>query len=549
MTNSIEDLGDSECLLLTGTNTTENHPVISQALKKRIKSGAKLIVADPRKIEIAEYADVFLQPRPGTDVAWINGMMNVIINEKLHDESYIAERTEGFEELEKTVGKYTPEYVEKITGIPADDLREAARLYAQSRPAAILYAMGITQHITGTDNVKSLANLAMLCGNVGVEGGGVNPLRGQNNVQGACDMGALPNVYPGYQKVDNDEIRARFEQAWNAKLDDKPGLTIGEMLRAAGDGEIRAMYVFGENPMLSDPDLKHVEKELDALDFLVVQDIFMTETAKKADVVLPAAAFAEKDGTFTNTERRIQRLHKAVDPPGDARQDWEIICDVAARMGYEMKYDGPRQIMEEIASLTPQYGGIDYDRIRENGLQWPCPSKDHPGTKVLHVGKFSRGKGLFHAIDYLPPAELPDKKYPLTLTTGRILYQFHTGTMTRKSRGLETLGGEAFVEIHPDDAKELGIADGEPVKITSRRGHVTVKAMITRRVDKGVVFMPFHFAEAAANRLTNPVVDPTAKIPEYKVCAVRLEKLSGKKKDNTKKTTRTGPKKSGKVSP
>ncbi len=544
MTNSIDDLGNnSECLLLTGTNTTENHPVISNALKKGIKSGTKLIIVDPRKIELVEYADAFLQPKPGTDVAWINGMMNVIIEENLYDKSYIEERTEAFEELKKTVEKYTPEYVEEISGVPADKLREAARVYAKSKPAAILYAMGITQHITGTDNVKSLANLAMLCGNVGVEGGGVNPLRGQNNVQGACDMGALPNVYPGYQKVDNDEIRARFEEAWNAELDNKPGLTIGEMLRAAGEGNVKAMYIFGENPMLSDPDLKHVEEEIDALDFLVVQDIFMTETAGKADVVLPAAAFAEKDGTFTNTERRVQRLHKAIDPPGDARQDWEIICDVSTRMGYKMKYDHPSQIMEEIASLTPQYGGIDYDRIEENGLQWPCPNKQHPGTPVLHVGKFSRGKGLFHAIDYLPPAERPNKSYPLILTTGRILYQFHTGSMTRKSRGLETLGGEAFVEINPEDAKELGIRDEDPVKVKSRRGKVTVKAMLTKRVDKGVVFMPFHFAEAAVNRLTNPVVDPTAKIPEYKVCAVKVEKLPEKKKGKSKKKTAKSSKK------
>ena len=534
MTNSIKDIETSDCMLLTGTNTTENHPVISLGVKRAKKSGAKLIVIDPRVIDLVELADVFLQPKPGTDVAWINGMMNVIISEGLHNEKYVAERTEDFDKLRKAVEKYTPERVEKITGIPADDLRKAARIYATAPKASILYAMGITQHTTGTDNVKSLANLAMLCGNVGIEGGGVNPLRGQNNVQGACDMGALPNVFPGYQPVSNPEAREKLEKLWGVKLDDKPGLTIGEMLEAAHDKKIKAMYIMGENPMLSDPDLTHVEESLDSLEFLVVQDIFLTETAKKAHVVLPAAAFAEKDGTFTNTERRVQRLHKAVDPPGRARQDWEIVCDIATRMGYSMKYENPSEIMDEIAKVTPQYGGLSFSRIEENGLQWPCPTPDHPGTKYLHKDKFSRGKGLFHAIEHKPPAEEPDKKYPLILTTGRILYQFHTGSMTRKSRGLETLGGEAFIEINPKDAAKLNIEDGETVKVTSRRGSVTVAARLTERVKEGVVFMPFHFAEAAVNRLTNPVTDPTAKIPEYKVCAVKVEKLTKEERKKNK---------------
>jgi len=539
MTNSIGDLEESDCLLLIGTNTTENHPVISFRLKHAIKSGTKLIVADPREIDMVEYADIWLQHKPGTDVALINGMMNIIINEGLLDKKYIDERTEEFEKLKKIVEKYTPTYVEKITGVPVNDLLEAARMYGNAPQAAILYAMGITQHTTGTDNVKSCANLAMLCGNVGIPGGGVNPLRGQNNVQGACDVGALPNVYPGYQPVINPDNSEKFKKAWNVEvLDDKVGLVIGEMLEAASEGKIKAMYIMGENPMLSDPDLKHVEESIDALEFLVVQDIFLTETAKKAHVVLPAAAFAEKDGTYTNTERRVQKSHKAISTPGEARQDWEIICDISSRMGYPMKYNHPSEIMDEIAQVTPQYGGISYDRIEENGLQWPCPTKDHPGTKYLHKDKFSRGKGLFHAIEFKPPAELPDKKYPLVLTTGRILYQFHTGTMTRKSKGLETLGGESFIEINPADAKKLNIKDGEVVKVSSRRGSVTVKTQVTKQIKEGVVFMPFHFAEVATNRLTNPVTDPTAKIPEYKVCAVKIEKHKKATKKKAKKTAR-----------
>lgn len=525
MTNSIEEISGADCILLTGTNTTENHPVLSLTIKEAVKKGAKLIVVDPRRIDLVEMADVFLQCKPGTDVAWINGMMNVIIEEGLSADDYIKERTEGFDALKEVVKKYTPEYVEKITGIPADDLRLAARLFGQAEKGSIVYCMGITQHITGTDNVKSLANLAMLTGNVGFESTGVNPLRGQNNVQGACDMGALPNVYPGYQSVSDPAIKAKFEKAWRVEgLNDKPGLTITEMMESARKGDIKAMYIMGENPMLSDPDLKHVEESLEALDFLVVQDIFLTETAKKAHVVLPATSFAEKEGTFTNTERRVQLSNKVIDPPGNARGDWEIIADLSTRMGYEMRYESASEIMKEIASVTPQYGGITYERLKENGLQWPCPTPDHPGTKFLHKDKFSRGKGLFHAIEFVAPDELPDKEYPLILTTGRIIYQYHTGTMTRKSRGLETLAPEAILEINPEDAKKLKIESEDIVRVTSRRGSVTAKAKVTDRVGKGVVFLPFHFAEAAANRLTNPVTDPVSKIPEFKVCAVKVEK-------------------------
>jgi formate dehydrogenase major subunit len=383
--------------------------------------------------------------------------------------------------------------------------------------------MGITQHISGTDNVKSCANLAMLCGNVGIEGGGVNPLRGQNNVQGACDMGALPNVYPAYQQVANEEVRKKFEATWRTSLSAKPGLTLVEIMNAAGRGDIKALYIMGENPLVSDPDLHHVEQELKKLDLLVVQDIFLTQTAQIADVVLPSASFAEKDGTFTNTERRIQRIRKAVVSPGEAKPDWEIISGIATRMGYPMKYSFAQQIFEEIASVTPSYAGITYRRIEKEGLQWPCPTHEHKGTKFLHKDRFSRGRGLFHAIDYIAPAEMPDAEFPLILSTGRVLYHYHTGTMTRRSLGPTQRCPESLVEINPADADRFKISEGQMVKVTSRRGTLQAKAKVTGKSPQGTIFMNFHFAEAAVNELTNSALDPTGKIPEYKVCAVKLE--------------------------
>lgn len=524
MTNSIAELEQTELILAIGTNTTENHPVASSYVKRAASfRGSKLIVIDPREITLTRYADLWLRQKPGTDVALLNGLMRVIIKEGLYDKEYVATRTEGFEDLKKVVEKYTPRYVEKISGIRADDLVTAARMYAQANKAAILYCMGMTQHITGTDNVKSIANLAMLCGNVGIEGGGVNPLRGQNNVQGACDMGALPDVFPAYQKVDNTELREKFAKAWNASLSQKPGLTVVEIMHNAIEGKIKGMYIMGENPMLSDPDLSHVESALKNLDFLVVQDLFLTETAQLAHVVLPSACFAEKDGTFTNTERRVQRVRKAVSAPGEAKPDWEIISELANRLGYPMNYTGPAHIMEEIARFTPSYGGITYERIEQQGIQWPCPHADHPGTIFLHKDRFTRGLGLFHAIDYRAPAELPDKEYPLILTTGRVLYHYHTGTMTRRARGTTERCPESLVEINPRDAKKLGIKSGKGVTVTSRRGAVTAKAEVTDRSPQGTVFMNFHFREAAVNLLTNPVLDPIGKIPEYKVCAVKVE--------------------------
>ena len=524
MTNSIDELEFTDLILATGTNTTENHPVIGMKVKRAVRQqGTKLIVIDPREIDLVKYADIWLRQKPGTDVAVLNGLMNVIIAEGLYAKEYVAERTEGFEALKATVEKYTPKYVEKISTVPAEDLKKAARLYAQANRASIIYAMGLTQHISGTDNVKTIANLSMICGNVGIEGGGVNPLRGQNNVQGACDMGGLPNVFPAYQPVANEEARKKFETAWNATLSGKPGLTIIEMMTAAGRGDIKAIYIMGENPLLSDPDLHHVKKELQKVDLLVVQDIFLTETAEIADVVLPSASFAEKDGTFSNTERRVQRIRKILNAPGEAKPDWEIIAGISSKMGYPMNYSSAKEIFEEIAKVTPSYAGISYERIEKEGIQWPCPTPEHQGTKFLHKDRFSRGLGLFHAIEYIPAAELPDKEYPFILSTGRVLYHYHTGTMTRLALGLNERCPESLVEINQIDATKLGITEGQMIKVTSRRGTLRAKTQITRKSAQGTIFMNFHFAEAAVNLLTNPALDPVGKIPEYKVCAVKLE--------------------------
>ena len=527
MTNPIEDIEKSNVILITGSNTTENHPVLSSYVKRAVKfKGAKLIVVDPRKIPITRHAAQWLRPNLGTDVAWINGMMHVIINEGLYDEAYVHNRTVGLDELKQIVAKYTPEYVEEISGIPRAELMAAARTYAEAPAASILYAMGITQHVTGTDNVKSLANLAMLCGNVGIPGGGVNPLRGQNNVQGACDMGGLPNVYTGYQKVDDPAVRERMESAWGVdRLPDRPGLTATDMMNKAHEGELKALYIIGENPMVSDPDLNHAEKSLKNLDFLVVQDIFLSETARMADVVLPSASFAEKDGTFTNTERKVQRVRKAVTAPGKAREDGVILCDLSKRFGYAMSYKDSSQVMEEIARVTPSYCGINYNRIKTKGLHWPCTGTDHPGTPCLHMDQFTCGLGVFHAIDYRPPAEVPDDAYPLFLTTGRLLYHYHTGTMTMKTPGLNERAPACFVEISPEDAAGYGVGEGDMLRVRSRRGEIEAAAKVSETAVKGTVFIPFHYAAAAANRLTNAALDPIAKIPELKVCAVAIEKV------------------------
>jgi formate dehydrogenase alpha subunit len=527
MTNSIAELENSDCILVTGSNTTETHPVIATRIKRAVRLNNKtLIVIEPRRIDLVRHATLWLRQRPGTDIAVFNGLMNLIIQENLQDQAYIDERTENFAALREIVAKYTPEYVEQISGVPAADLRLAARLYAQAKAAAIVYAMGITQHTVGTDNVKTMANLAMLCGNVGVEGGGVNPLRGQNNVQGACDMGGLPNVFSGYQPVTDANARAKMEAAWGVKnLPDWVGLTMTGMVPAIPEGKIKALYIVGENPVISDPDSDHLVKALKQLDFLVVQDIFLTETAALADVVLPAATFAEKSGTFSNTERRVAPVRQVIPPLGDSRPDWQIIAGISQRLGYPMDYADPEAIFEEIRQVTPSYTGITYARLdAEGGLQWPCPTTEHPGTVYLHRGQFSRGKGAFFAIDHRDPAEMPDADYPMVLTTGRLLYQYHTGTMSRRAPGLEEKAPECFVEIAASDAMDYGIGDGDTVRVKTRRGEMVVRAQVSPKAVAGTIFIPFHFHEAAVNQLTNAALDPVAKIPEYKVCAVHIEK-------------------------
>jgi len=527
MTNSIEEIEDAGCILAIGTNTTVSHPVIGLGVKKAAQNGARVIVANPREIDLCRFADLWLRLRPGTDVALLMGMMRVIVDEGLLDSSFIEQRCQDFDVFKESLSDFSLDFVEQITGVPSKKIAEAARLYATKKPATILlYSMGITQHSHGTDNVLATANLAMLTGNVGKRCTGVDPLRGQNNVQGACDMGALPNVYPGYQAVSDPAIRGKFETAWGCSLPSSPGLSLVEMFDAAYRKEIKAVYLVGENPALSDPDLQHVREALARLEVLIVQDIFLSETAEFAHVVLPAASFAEKDGTFTNTERRVQLVRKAIEPIGDSKPDWWIVCEAARRLGATgFDYNHPSDIMEEIRKLTPSYGGIRCDRLGNEGLQWPCPSEDHPGTCVLHTNTFVRGKGRFMPLKYTPPAEMPDANYPLILSTGRSLYHFHTGTMTRKVAGLNVIEPEAAVEINPEDASRLGINQGDKVKISSRRGEVIVKAKVTDSFAPGVVFMTFHFAESAANILTNPKLDPVSKIPELKVAAVKVEKL------------------------
>jgi formate dehydrogenase (NADP+) alpha subunit len=524
MTNPIADLALADVILVTGSNTTENHPIIGLEIREAVARGARLLLFDPRRIQLSEIATVWARQRPGTDVAWINGLMHVILRDGLADREFIDARTEGFEAVERLLADYAPERVAGITGIPAELSEEAARLYALAARASIVYSMGITQHTTGVDNVRSLANLAMLTGQIGRPGTGVNPLRGQNNVQGACDMGALPTFYPGYQPVASAEVRARFRDAWTVDVPAGEGLTMTEMLPAALTGGIRAMYIMGENPALSDADSTQVVAALENLEFLVVQDIFLTETARLAHVVLPASSYAERDGTYTNTERRVQLTEPVVPPPGQARRDWAIICDVATAIGYPMAYGSTGEIHDEMRRLTPSYAGISHARLRAGAsLHWPCPGEHHPGTPVLHQDSFTRGLGQFHPAEYRPPAEVPDAAFPMVLTTGRMLEHYHTGTMTRRSAGLDGLVPGPFVEVSGADAVAMGVEDGDPVRVTSRRGSIVLPARVGSRVDRGVVFIPFHFREAAANVLTNPASDPAAGIPELKVCAVRLE--------------------------
>ena len=525
MTNSIDDIKYSDASIIIGSNTTEAHPVIGYEIIKNVQEhGLKLIVIDPREIPITKYATIHLRQRPGTDIAILLGIMNIIYNNNLQNKEFIESRTEGFDKLIEIFKSYTPQRVEEISGVDQNELIKAAIIYGSANSASIFYSMGITQHSCGTDNVIAVANLAMMTGNIGRKGTGVNPLRGQNNVQGSCDMGALPNYLSGYQTVEDSVLREKFEKRWNKILPSKTGLTVTEIIEGASSGKIKALYIMGENPMLSDPDILHVAKALKNLEFIIVQDIFLTETCEFADIVLPSACFAEKDGTFTNTERRIQRIRKAINPPGQAKEDWQIICMISEAMGYPMNYRDPGEIMDEIEELTPIYSLVSYERLESGTLQWPCKNPDDSGTKILHADKFSRGKGQFIPVRYSPPAEVPDKKFPLVLTTGRVLYQSHTRTMTGKAEGLNEMAPMSTVHINTEDAIALDISSGERIIVESRRGSIISNAIVNSKIKKGVVFIPFHFADSPANRLTNPVVDPKAKIPEFKACAVKISK-------------------------
>jgi len=537
MTNSILDIAESKCVFVIGSNTFEQHPLIGRKIIQAKMNGAKVIYADPRLTATGKQADLYMQFRSGSDVAILNCLMGEIIRNGWEDKEWIQNRSKNYEDLKATVLKdeYLPENVEKISGIPAEQLKTAAEWIGTAESCALLYSMGITQHTVGVDNVKSTANLQMLTGNIGKRGGGVNALRGQNNVQGACDMGALPVVFTAYQKVIDPAAHKKFTDAWgfpDGICEPKNGYEVTVMMDVLTDkpGELKAMYIMGENPMLSDPDLTHVEHALKSLEFLVVQDIFLTETAALADVVLPATCYAEKDGTQTSTERRVQMWRKAQNPPGQAKLDWQIIAELSAKMGYaaQFPWKTSEDVFTEMTEVTPSYHGMNYARLsRPEALHWPCPTTEHPGTPILHIGKCSHpdGLGVFHAIEWKAPAEVPDEEYPFILTTGRCIWHWHTGSMTRRSKHLNEEVPTGWIEINPEDAKALNVVDGEMVKATSRRGTVNVPAKVTKDIMKGVMFMPFHFAECAANVLTNNALDPIAKIPEFKACSVKVEKI------------------------
>ena len=547
MTNSIHEIRDADCIFITGSNTAESHPVISYDVVRANKRGANIIIVDPRRIPLVDHATLFLQIKPGTDIYVFLAIMHTIIREGWLDSAFIDERTEGYEEFQAVLEEYTPERASLLSGVPTDQIVEAARIYALGERvngssifdkdrghSMILYAMGITQRSNGTDLVMTLANLAMLCGQVGKPSTGVNPLRGQSNVQGACDVGCLVNVFPGYQRVTDEPAREELAKIWGVKnLPDQIGLTIVESMHAAAEGKVRAVYVMGENPMMSDPNTTHVEQALRSLDFLLVQDIFPSETAMLAHVILPAAASLEKDGSITNTERRVQLINPVISQPGKALPDWQITSEIAVhydiKMGIERipeywSYPSTSAIFNEIAASTPIYQGMSHGRIEGNGLQWPCPDSDHPGTPILHAGKFSRGLGKFTPVTANDPAETPDDEYPLILSTGRVLYHYHSGTMTRRSEPLAWREPRGYVEINPEDAVAIDLEDDRAVVIESRRGTVRTRAKISNRVPPGTIFLAFHWREAPANILTQDfALDPVAKIPEYKICAVRIE--------------------------
>jgi formate dehydrogenase major subunit len=534
MTNPIEDIThDVDAILLVGSNPEEAHPVVGMQIRQAVAKGTKLIVVDPRDIDLSKKATIHLKLKPGTNVAFANGMMNVMVEENLIDEEFIKERTEGFEKLRDIVKEYTPERVAKICHIDADDLREAARIYAKAEKAPIIYCLGVTEHSTGTEGVMSMSNMAMMVGKLGKPGCGVNPLRGQNNVQGACDMGAQPGDFPGYQKVTAPGVVEKFEKAWGVELNKNPGTHATDCFPAMIDGRIKGLYIYGEDPVVTDADTTHIIKALKSLDFFVIQELFMTETAQLADVILPGMSYAEKEGTFSNTERRVQRVRKAVDlrgvDGGDMRLDTDIIIDLMNRMGYPQPYLTSAEIMDEIASVTPSFAGIsharlDSEEVAGRGLQWPCTSPDHPGTPIMHVGKFTRGLGWFYPAEYVPSAELPDEEYPIILMTGRILYHYTTRAMTGRTPGLMEIEGKSFIEMNIEDAARLGIANGDRVKVSSRRGQIETTARVGEKTSPGESWMPFHFPDGNANWLTNAALDKYARIPEYKVCAIKIEK-------------------------
>ena len=527
MTNSIPEIRDADFLFVIGSNTTEAHPIIAMEMKRAVQRGARLAVADPRKIWLTEIADWHMQIKPGSDVWLLNAMAHVIVTEGLENRAYIETNTEDFEKVREAVLKYTPEEAETFTGVPARTIREVARAYATTQRAGIYYTLGITEHTTGTDNVYALSNLVLMTGHLGIASAGMNPLRGQNNVQGANDAGATPVFYPGYQRATEPEVRTKFAEAWGVEQNEKTGLNLNEMMKSMQRGEIRALYIMGEDIVISEPNVCKVESAMNALDFVVVQDIFFNESCRFADVILPAACFAEKDGVFTNSDRRVQRVRKAVEPPGSARADWEILLDVMRRAGMKQPdYAGPREIYAEMASLSPKFAGISHDRIdREGGLQWPVTGPDEPSTQYLHKGGVLRGKGLFMPVEYRAPFEEADVEYPLILSTGRTLYHYNAATQTRRSEGLSKKQPEAFVEVHPKTARELAIEDGQIVDVVTRRGRVRCRAMHSKQVKRNTIWMPFHFPAARTNELTTDAGDAVTGTGEYKVCAAKLERV------------------------
>jgi formate dehydrogenase alpha subunit len=525
MTNCFDDLKNADVILVVGSNPTEAHPIAGISLKQAAHAGTKIIVVDPRRIGLVRWSHDWLRIKPGTNVAFVNGLLSVILSEGLVDEKFVADRCEGFEELAASLADFTPEMAEEICHVPAEKIRETARLYATAERGAIVYCMGVAHHNTGVDQVISLANLAMATGHVGRGGTGLNPFRGQNNVQGACDMACLPIYVPGYQRVENDEARHRFEEAWDCTIPPLPGLTETQMIQGAVAGNIKAIYFVGENPILADPDQNMVHEALEALDFVVMQDIFLTESCKYADVVLPGASFAEKEGTFSNSERRVQRVRAAIPPVGDCKPDWEIFAELLQRAGVPGDYSSASAVFDEMASLAPYFAGMCHERLdREGGLQWPCLDRDHPGTKILHTEAFARGRGHFMPVSYIAPPEEADDRWPMTLITGRELTHYHTGTMTRRSGGLEEISPHAYAEIHPKDAELLGICDGDQIEVSSRRGAITLAAKIMERSQEGVVYLPFHWAEAPVNKLTHSVLGPVAMNPGFKMAAVKVKK-------------------------